>query len=318
MRKLFGLTGLLMGLLCLPSLGLAQVKFLEITVVSAKVWPVKPDGKCWDPCFGKKYKLPARGAKDYNTYMQEAEFRKACTGSKAPDPLVEIEIGKYGKFTTGQKNNDCTPTFNVSHTFQIEAGAPFKVAVYDNDGAAGIQAKRDLMGEWAAASVPEQLMNNGTLTLRGFGQVEELVLTGKIVQKAVATTCEGTYSVKIAEVEVMATKENGKTWDKSILRKKAAMPDIIVTMTIAGQKVETPLQRDTLQATFTNVETTVAIKAGTTLSLLVEDHDGVKREKIGQTALPDVCKVIPSGGSGQYVVPTFDRVVKVVLIFTKK
>ncbi|MEM1008137.1 MAG: hypothetical protein AAGJ35_03955, partial [Myxococcota bacterium] len=75
-------------LLALPALGHAEVKYINITIKQIKLWPVKPTGHCWDPpCFGKKYNLPPRGAKNYQDYFKDKNFRTVCKGSPAPDAL---------------------------------------------------------------------------------------------------------------------------------------------------------------------------------------------------------------------------------------
>ncbi len=293
----------------------AQVKYLEITIKQVKVWPTKPSGKCWDPCFMKRYKLPPRGKKNYNAYFNNTEFTKACSGSKAPDPLVEIKIGKYEKFTTDKINNKCNPTFNLKKVFRVTPNDPFSVGVYDNDGGAGFQVKRDLMGFMTYPSVPKELINGGTLVIRSFGQVESLVLTSRVVNKPAATGCAGTYKVRLVEFDVKARKANGKTWDRGFGRFKK--PDVMIELKIGNDSFQTPKKQDTLAATFSNVGKTMAIKKGMTLNLTVYDKDGFgSKEVIGQTAIPDVCTIINERGS--YTFKPFGQVNKIVLIFTRQ
>ena len=299
----------------IASTGFAQVKYLEITIKKVQVWPTKPNGKCWDPCFMKRYKLPARGNKAYSSYFSDTNFIKACTGSKAPDPIVEIKIGKYEKFTTDKINNKCNPTFNLKKVFRVAKGAPFSVGVYDNDGGAGFQVKRDMMGFLTYPSVPKQLLNGGRLVIRSFGQVEALVLTSKVVTKPANTGCAGTYKVRLAEYDVKAKKANGKTWDRGFGKYKK--PDVMVVLKIGNASITTPKKQDTLNATFTNINKTIAIKKGMTVNLTLYDKDGFgRKEVIGQTAIGDVCKMINATGS--YTFKPFGQVNKVVVIFTKQ
>lgn len=324
----FGWTALMAAMLLLPASGFAQVKYLKITVKSANLWPARVSGKCWDPCFGKKFQHPARGNKNFAKYFENANFRNACTGSKAPDGLVEIEIGKYEKFTTDKKNNTCTPKFNVGKVFRVGAKDTFTVSVYDNDGAAGFQAKRDLMGKWTSATIPKELANGGTMTIRSFGQVEELVLQAEVVQKpkvAAGGTCDGVYKVRVVEVEVHATKANGKSWDRGFGSSKK--PDIMVILQIGSESIPPKDQlnklvkkfiaRNKLQATITNLHATMAIKKGQAVKLKVLDADLFNRkETIGETAESDVCKII--NASGKHVFTNFGRVKKVVVLFSKE
>lgn len=309
---------LLLALLALPGLSSAEVTFLKITIKNVNVWPTKPDGKCWDPCMMKKYQLPARGAKDFQSYFEDKNFKEACEGSKAPDPLVEMEIGQYEKFTTDKINNSCNPTFNISHVFRVSANDPFTVAVYDNDGGGGVQVKRDLIGKYTAPSVPAELLKGGRLVLKSFGQVEEIVLESEVVKRPALTACEGVYRVRVVEAEVKEKRENGKNWDSGLFGKsKLVLPDVYVSLKVGSEEVKTQISQDTTSAKFYGAEKTIAIKPGTSVSLTVFDSDyPAKDEVIGQTAAPDVCKLI--SGDGLYTFGSFGQVVKVVVIFEKQ
>lgn len=325
-KLLFGAMVFGAALLCAPVMSSAAgaVKYIEISVKSVKVWPVKPSGKCWDPCFMKKFKLPARGNKDYSKYFGDQEFRKACTGSKAPDPFVEIKVGKYETFVTDKINNQCNPTFsNVKKVFRVPAGASFQVTVYDNDGAGGFRVKKDLMGTKAWATVPPSILEGkGDFTIKSFGQVEELVISAKVVQKPkiAETGCAGTYKVRIVEVDVHDRKANGKTWDRGFGSFKK--PDIFITSKIGDTSFRTPAKgsiKNVLNHTFNGGGTKIAIKKGEKVRVTVWDGDGSvlnQKEKIGETALGDVCTVIKAGG--QHTFTNFDRVKKLVIIFTKE
>lgn len=302
--------------------GGSEVKFLEITIKSLKAWPVKHTGRCWDPpCFGQKFhkKLPARGAKDYSTYANNKYFKKLCKRPVAPDPLVEIKIGKYEKFTTDKFNNQCNPILNIRHTFRVAPNDPFTVSVYDNDGAAKIQFKRDHMGTWSFDKVPAQLLNGGTLVLRGSkddkNQIEELVLSSRVIKRKVSPGCEGVYKVRITEFGVKYKKESGKTWDRGF--GKATRPDIVVSLKIGGTTLTTPKKSNTFVASFFNVGRVFTIKKGTSASLRVLDIDVFgRKELVGETAVTDVCQIINATGS--YTFGAFGQVKKIVLIFTKQ
>ncbi len=298
-----------------------QVKYLRITVRSAKLWPAKTSGKCWDPCLGRKYKLPPRGKKNFAEYYKDKIFKQACTGHKAPDAFVVVRIGKYESFITDKVNNTCEPEFNVSHIFRVDPRATFTVSVYDNDGAAGFQIKRDEMGTYTTSVVPKELLNGGTLRIRSFGQVEELILSAQIVKKPVTKSCEGVYKVRIAEFDVEATKENGKTWDRGFGRFKN--PDIVVSLKIGDKTIVTPKKQDKLFFRFNEqkVEGLFTIKEGMSLSLSVVDKDAFgHQEMIGETAETDVCKILYPPNKpfqGLYTFKYFGRVKRVVLIFRR-
>jgi hypothetical protein len=320
MRKLsLQLALLVTAMLAMPLVSAAQVKYIQITVKSAKLWPVKPDGRCWDPpCFGKKYELPARGAADYQKYFEDKNFQMLCNPKSpvAPDAFVDIQIGKYGRFTTDKINNNCTPEWNVSHTFRVGPNDPFTVKVLDNDGGAGIQVKTDEMGIFTAPSVPKELLEGKTFTIKSFGQVEELVLEGKVVERPAidATKCEGVYNVRIVEYEVKDKKASGKSWDLGFGRTK--LPDVIVKLKIGDNVIETPKQQDTVTATFTNIQRVIPLKPGMQVTLEVTDKDPGSAEMIGQTAAPDVCKLLTP--NGRYTFENFGQVVRVVLIFERQ
>ncbi|MCB9637947.1 MAG: hypothetical protein H6727_03470 [Myxococcales bacterium] len=317
----------LFSMLCLfalPAAARAEVTYLKITVKKAMVWPIRDSGKCFDPCLGKKFKLPARdkSPEDFMKYMENDEFRKACTSPKyggwTPDPLVEIKIGKYGKFTTDKKNNTCLPEWNVSHIFRVAPGDKFSVGVYDNDGAGGVQAKRDLMGIYEAAQVPAELMNGGTLVIKRFGQVEGLILSAeKVSAPAPAeSACSGVFRARIVEVDVESTKADGKTWDRGW--GKAKLPDVVVEMSVGSDKIATPKAGNTTSAKFDKTQLDVPVKKGMAVRILVKDIDPFNKfEVIGQTAFGDVCELLSKSQDGIYTFPPFGRVKKVVVIFRK-
>lgn len=320
MKKWFvGCSAFLLALLTVPVFANAQVKYLKVTVVSAKLWPTKPSGRCWDPCLGKRFQLPARGAKKYQDYFKNKAFNQACsaTGTWAPDALVEVKIGKYSVFTTDKKNNTCMPTFNVSKVMRITPGDSFSVSVYDNDGAAGFQAKRDLMGAFTSAKIPAGLLNGGKLVLKSFGQVEELVLKTEVV-KAAPLACPGNFRIRVASLSVAKTKEGGKTWDKGIGRIKN--PDIEGTIKIGGNTLKIAKQQDKFSATFKSLYTTLAINKSTTLNVNIWDRDRtwtmkLRPETIGQYSNANICSLIKGDG---VVKLSFGRVKSLVLIFDKK
>lgn len=322
MKKLiFGLAVLAAAWLVNPMLSAADgVKYIKITIKSAKLWPVKPDGRCWDPpCFGKKYELPARGAADYQKYFEDKNFQMLCNPKSpvAPDGLVEIKIGAYEVFRTDKINNNCTPDWNVSHTFRVGPNDPFTVKVLDNDGGAGIQVKTDEIGTYSAPTVPAELMNGGKLVLKSFGQVEELVLEAQVVDrpKIDPTSCDGVYTVRVVEYEVKDKKENGKPWDWGFGRAK--LPDVVIKVKIGKNEIVTPKVQDQAAHVFTSAEgKTFAIKKGEEINVEVLDSDLNKFESIGQTAESDVCKVLNAGG--KYVFANFGQVIKVVVLFEKK
>lgn len=291
-----------------------DVKYLQITIKSLKVWPVKPSGRCWDPCLGKRYKLPARGNKKYTDYLNHPSFKKLCTGTKAPDPLVEINIGKYEKFTTDKINNQCAPNFNISFTVPLNTSLPFKLAVYDNDGAAGIQVKRDMMGLINRDSLPAKLAAGGTLVFRDFGQIEELVLESKIITKEVKKGCEGVYHVRVVEFAVNDKKADGKKWDRGF--GKSVKPDVMLSLKIGTHSFESKKQANSLKGIFSNISKTIPIQKGMPVILGLNDKDLFNRkEVIGQTAVSDVCSLINK--SGVYTFKPFGQVSKVVVLFNK-
>lgn len=299
----------------------AQVTFLKIKVERAMIWPTKPDGKCWDICLGKKFKLPERnlGPEEYTKYFENTEFRKACTGTWAPDPIVQIKIGQYDTFTTTKKDNTCSPEWNVEHTFRVEQGAGFTVNVCDNDGAGGQQVKCDPIGSYTAATVPAELLGGGKLVLKRFGQVEALFLSAQVVQQQAppaAPSCDGTYRVRIVEYEVKETKANGDPWDKGWGKFKK--PDVIVKVAIGSDQIESPKKQDTTAAKLDGVQREVLIKAGTPVRIEVLDQDPKGFDTIGQAAFPDVCTLIRESQNGVYTFKPFEQVVKVVIIFEKK
>lgn len=297
-----------------------EVQFIEITIKTVNVWPIKPSGRCWDPpCFFQKFKkkLPSRKT-PFSQYSTNKVYKKLCKRPIAPDPLVEIKIGKYEMFTTDKINNQCTPSFNIKHTFRVTKGDAFSVSVYDNDGAAKVQVKRDHMGTWSQETIPPALRQGKTLRLTHFGQVQELVLSARIIKRKVTPGCAGVYKVRVAEYSVKEQKESGKTWDRGL--GKATRPDVFVALKIGDTTLKSPVQSNSFLASFFNVSGVFTIKKGNSVSLKVFDKDislfGKSQEKIGETAYTDVCSLISS--NGMFVSKPFGQVEKVVLIFEKQ
>ncbi len=303
-----------------PAFVAPEVQFIEITIKSAKVWPIKPSGRCWDPpCFFQKFKnkLPPRDSK-FEIYSQHKVYKKLCKRPIAPDPLVEIKIGNYEIFTTDKVNNQCNPVMNFKHTFRVMKNDPFTVSVYDNDGAAKVQVKRDHMGTWSQETVPLALRQGKILKLGRFGMVQELVLSARVIKRNISKGCDGVYKVRIAEYSVKEQKESGKTWDRGM--GKATRPDVFVELTIGNTVLKSPTQDNTFLANFYNVSGVFTVKKGNSVSLKVFDKDislfGKSQEKIGETAFTDVCSLI--GPDGMFTSKPFGQVEKVVLIFEKQ
>ena len=298
-------------------------KSIKITIRKVRVWPTKPSGRCWDPCFGKKYKLPSRDKKNYMEYFNNKVFSKACCGgrltrSKLPDPFVSLRIGKYDTFTTDKIDNTCTPNFNVSKVFhRVSQNDGMLISVYDNDGAAGLQIKKDTMGIRGFQKIPNEIWEGKKLVLHRFGQIEKLVLEAQVLKtitdKPQKTKCDGEYRVRIVEAEVKTRKSTGKTWDWKWAGSK---PDLIVKMKIGPYTIQTPKKGNTFVAKFKKAEQTIAIKKNMPVNLKVLDKDPKGSEIIGQHAVTDVCTLI--NAKGIYTFAKFDQVVKVVVIFEKK
>ena len=290
-------------------------KFLQITIKSIKVWGTKKNGRCWDPCLGKRYKLPKRGKKNYSFYLKNKAFKQACTGVKAPDILASIAIGKYEKFTSRKLDNRCQASFNITHTFRVSASDDFRIGIYDSDDIAGFPFKFDTIGVWQASVIPLKLFNGGTFILRHFGQVEEMVLTSKVLKPPTSNKCEGVYKIRIVEFDVKTTKENGQTWDHGIGKFKN--PDVNITLKIGKHTLETPTQLNSFHKIFLKTGTILPIKKGSEVFLNVYDKDSLgKSDLIGQTAVLNVCQIINQ--KGIYTFPPFGQVKKVVVIFEKK
>jgi hypothetical protein len=278
-----------------PVAGVREVKYLKLTIKRLKLWPTKTSGRCWDPCLGKRFQLPARGKQPYSHYFKNDEFRRACTGTWAPDAYVVIKHGKYQTFTTDKKNNLCNPTYNVSKLFRLDTSAGIHIQVFDNDGAAGVQVKRDLMGEFRADRLPKALLNGGKVVLRQMGRVEELVLEASIVTRKVKVGCSGVYKVTLLQVDIHDTRENGKKWDKGI--GKLQMPDMEGFVQLGSQQLTIPKQQDTASKKFTNLYMTASVKPGDALKVRILDRDRtwtaqIKHEVIGDTTIANACSVL--------------------------
>ena len=300
-----------------------EIRFVKITIHSARVWPVNGKGFYWDMRLRPK-NLPMASGKSYDDLKNDAAFKKACTGNvltkkKVADPFVVLKIGKYEKFETVKINNTCAPDFNVSKTFRIASDDKIVAEVWDNDGAAKVRFKKELIGRRSFDPVPGKLFNGGKLVIRNFGRVLSLTLSATVVKKQVAPavkpkTCDGVYRVRIVEAKVKEKRANGKSWDWGFGKKKR--PDVIVELKVGGHTVTTAKKTDSIQMTFQNAHKTFAIKKGTAVNLLVKDKDLKGFESIGQTATVDACKLIH--GSGKHVFKNFGQVEKVVVIFEKK
>lgn len=299
-----------------PKTKVEGVRYIRIHVQRAMLWPVRHTGRCWDPCLGKRYRLPARDQNPtaFHKYFKHVEFNKVCTGTTAPDGLVEIKIGKYEKFTTTKMNNSCSPEWkNTSHVFRVSPNDSFSISVYDNDGMAGFQAKRDLMGTYTAPRVPNQLLRGGYLLLRRFGQVEALILRAEIVKKPRRRGCRGAYQVRIVEVEVEKTKPTGGSWDRGF--GFMTKPDVIASFSSKQQELKTPKLGNAFSSKYTNTSASFFFRRGQGVRLKVIDKDPGGHDLIGEKSIGNICRLIRKGGIHTF---SFGRVKKLVVIFEKK
>ncbi len=333
-----------------------SVQFVRVTVVKARLWPLNEKGDCWDGCPGAGTpNLPPRGLQDTSIYAQNQDFKKFSEGRRAPDPRVKIQLGDYDMFITPTLNDTVNPEWNASHVFRIRGNESLTVTVTDDDETVAheflgtYRSTRELIQRWSedpvgrfsTAHLPRVFVEGGRLILRSFGQVEMLELKIEPLQQVVNDPrCEGVYRVRIAEVDVMETRANGKPWHTGIGSMK--LPSPFLTVWLGNQKIETPVAHHRTKAIYQS-HRLVPIRQDTTFTLEVSDFSvglnlsvdqsvrvpflpirvgiGMRRDpdvqQIGQTAHLSVCELIQGAKQGKVRIPAFGRVKSVLMFFDK-
>jgi hypothetical protein len=332
------------------------VRFVKVTVVKARIWPLRKDKSCWDTCARWSVpSLPPRGLRPFDSYMKHQGFKSLAAGHVAPDPRVKIQIGKYDKYITPTKANTLTPIWNATHIFRIRGNAPMTITVSDDDQNVAhdilrtYRSTRELMDRWSEQVIgqvktdrlPIQMVTGGRVILRDFGQVEYLELKVEPVQVSKQdTTCEGVYRVRIAELGVNQKRADGRPWHAGVGR--MSYPSPYITLWLGSQKLETPVAYKRFESVY-QTSRIVPIRKQTTVSIDVRDFSvgfrlsfdkqikvpflpvrvgiGMKNEPssqaIGQTAFFSACTLIKRAKHGMVQLKPFGQVSKVVLFFDK-
>lgn len=334
----------------------SHVRFVKVTVVKARLWPLTAKKQCWDTCTTwNNPSLPPRGLPKFSVYMKDSRFRSVATGRPAPDARVKIKVGKYDMFITPTVNNSVQPTWNASHIFRLRGNEPMEITVSDDDQNVAhdllrtYRSTRELMQRWSEQVIgsfktnklPVQMVEGGRLILRSFGQVEYLEL--KIEPLPVNRTndsCEGVYRVRMAELTVKPTRADGRPWHAGV--GSMSRPSPYSVLWLGTQKLETPVAYKRLSAIY-QTSRIIPIRKDTTMSIDVRDYSvglrlsfdrqikipflplrvgiGMKNEpasqSIGQTAFFSACSLIKKAKNGVVRLPSFGQVKSTVLFFDK-
>lgn len=333
-----------------------HVRFVKITVVKAKIWPLTSKRKCWDTCTSWKVPLlPPRGLSQKGVYEKDPGFRMLSQGRTAPDPRVKIKLGAYDMYITPTKTNTVEPKWNASHIFRLRGNQPMTVTVSDDDQNVAhdvlrtYRSTRELMDRWSEEvigtytikNLPIQMVEGGRLILRSFGQVEYLELKVEpLPYKPSNSDCEGVYRVRVAELQINALRADGRAWHPGVGR--MSLPSAYTKIWLGSQKLETPVAYKRLKAIY-QTSRIIPIRKHMTMSIEVRDFTvgfrlsfdkqvkvpllpirvgiGMKNEpssqSIGQTAFLSVCDLIKRSKNGVVQLKPFGQVKKVLLFFDK-
>ena len=143
-------------------------RWIRLTIVDAKIWPVRSDGSCWDPCGWGQIKLPPRALVPYAEYLRDPDFAKMTTGQKAPDVFIRLKIGQH-LLQTPVQNNTTQPRWMTKHLLPIRPTDRFHLAVLDKDTWGS-----EVIGQLEEARLPQAFFQGGTLRLQKLMQAEEI------------------------------------------------------------------------------------------------------------------------------------------------
>ncbi|MCK6511046.1 hypothetical protein L6R29_13875 [Myxococcota bacterium] len=142
--------------------------WVRLSIVGAKIWPVKATGECWDACGWGKISLPERGFHPYAHYLRHTGFRQMTTGWKAPDVRVILRIGPH-QIVTPVVKNTTQPTWEVTKLLRVKPTDRFEVQVEDVDAWGS-----DRIGRVEEERLPREILEGGRLILRKVMQVESI------------------------------------------------------------------------------------------------------------------------------------------------
>jgi hypothetical protein len=143
-------------------------RWIRLTMVDAKIWPVRSDGSCWDPCGWGQIKLPPRALVPYAEYLRDPNFVKMTTGRKAPDVFIRLKIGQH-LLQTPVQNNTTQPRWMTRHLLPIRSTDRFHLAILDKDTWGS-----EVIGQLEEERLPQAFFQGGTLRLQKLMQVEEI------------------------------------------------------------------------------------------------------------------------------------------------
>lgn len=120
------ITIIALGSVLLPGFFLHGTSY-QVTIRSAQIDQTGPDGKNWD------------------------------TFNKLPDPFVTVFINGNKQFSTGVKDNTCSPRWDETFTIDYRRGDTIVIEVWDED-----LGSHDLIGRWKSTNLPDGEISRGS------------------------------------------------------------------------------------------------------------------------------------------------------------
>lgn len=203
--------------------------WVKLSIKRAHVWPVKKDGRCWDPCMGKRYLMPVRQLEPFDFYLKNKNFRNLNKGWKAPDLRVQIQIDGR-KWSTKTNSDSPKANWNFRKLVRIRPNSKLVITVFDND-----LWSHDVIGRFTTSNVPQKLLTGGTLLLRKIGQVELLELKSERLQPV-----QKTSSLPQKEAPLLPQKAKLRLENNDPVHKQSRIPS--ETKTIPYEEKEIVLK----------------------------------------------------------------------------
>ncbi len=161
----------------------------RVSVMSAKIFPTKSSGKCWDVgCFfrrrtKKRLRMTSIalskvfGIAAWKATIAAAGINLAASASYLPDPNVDLRVDGKLVLRTGRFKNSLTPIWQKSRIAYLNKNSTIRIYVYDRD-----IKDDDAIGVKAITKIPAYYLSRGGVMNLRFGRVYNLKLLIKPIK----------------------------------------------------------------------------------------------------------------------------------------
>lgn len=223
----------------------------RVTILSAKLYPSKDKGSCWDVCSPSSQKkmeylserLRFAGPKGWQYTIKHPSISKQIKGKKLPDVFVEFSLDGRDVYRTSLKKNTLEPQWTRSWDLNLYPKQDIEFYVWDKD-----MITSDKIGNHAV-TIPSKIMKDGGTWKVSFGQVYELTLLiaplQKIKKPKPLAFPTGKYKVSVVKAIIKPKNSKKKNWDMM-----GGKPDPYAIITIGKHTIKTKHVKDTLMPTW--------------------------------------------------------------------